>query len=513
MALGQDWRIALTLGLVLSLSSTAIVLQTFNEKGLMRSDGGQAGFAVLLFQDIAVIPMLALIPLLAIPGIDTHAVSTAADHAAQPSFMDSLEGWQRTLVTLGAVAIIVVGGRYLVRPLFRFVSKGRLREMFTATALMLVVGIALLMGFVGLSAALGTFLAGVVLATSEYRHELESDIDPFKGLLLGLFFITVGASVDFPLLGDNLLTIVGLTLGLIAVKGLVLGVLAWVFKVRGADKWLFALSLAQTGEFAFVLLSFTVANHVLPQDIASKMSLVVALSMLLTPLLFILFDRVIAPRYSAAQTRDPDVIDMEAPIIIAGHGRVGGIVNRMVRAAGYETVVLDHSSNQLDMLRRFGFKVFFGDATRPDLLHAAGIEKAKVLVVAIDGKEQTTELVRYISTHHPHVHVIARARDRNHVYELWAAGSRDIIRETFDSSLRMGRSVLEAFGLSREQAEGHVTAFRENDGRGMVELANLYRLDIPMVDNEPYIKRARELMDEEQLLLRIGPERADEAAE
>ncbi|MCB9992703.1 MAG: cation:proton antiporter [Hyphomicrobiaceae bacterium] len=512
MALGQDWRIALTLGLIVSLSSTAIVLQTFNEKGLLRSDGGQAGFAVLLFQDIAVIPMLALIPLLAIPGAG-NAAAAIADHAATPSFMDSLEGWQRALVTLAAVAIIVGGGRYLTRPLFRFVSMGRLREMFTATALMLVVGIALLMGFVGLSAALGTFLAGVVLANSEYRHELESDIDPFKGLLLGLFFITVGAGVNFSLLADNLVLIFGLTLALMLVKMLVLGVLAYAFKVRGADKWLFALSLAQTGEFAFVLLTFTVANHVLPQDLASKMSLVVALSMLLTPLLFILFDRVIAPRYSAAQSRDPDTIDIEAPIIIAGHGRVGGIVNRMVRAAGYETVVLDHSSSQLDMLRRFGFKVFFGDATRPDLLHAAGIEQARVLVVAIDGKEQITELVRYVTTHHPHVHVIARATDRNHVYELWAAGSRDIIRETFDSSLRIGRSVLEAFGLSRELAEDHVDAFRENDGRGMIELANLYRNDIPMVDNEPYIKRARELMEEEQRLLRIGPSPREEAAE
>ncbi|MFK8033587.1 MAG: cation:proton antiporter, partial [Hyphomicrobiales bacterium] len=380
MIFGIGWSVSLAIGLVLALSSTAIVLQTLNEKGLMKSDGGQASFAVLLFQDIAVIPMLAFIPLLALPelmdiaqnvdvaghkeeatGADSHGGED--DHGTSLNLVDGLAGWQRGLVTIAAIAAVVVGGSFLTRPIFRFIAMAKLRELFTATALMMVIGIALLMTLVGLSPALGTFLAGVVLANSEYRHELESDIDPFKGLLLGLFFMTVGAGINFGLLFENFGTIVGLTIGLMALKAGVLLVLSFIFKVRGPDRWLFALGLAQAGEFGFVLLSFTVANHVIPPSIADQLLLVVALSMLLTPALFILYDKVIAPRFAVSQTKEADEIDEEGSVIIAGHGRFGGMVNRMLMQAGFKTVVLDHSSNQLDMLRTFGFKVFFGDAT------------------------------------------------------------------------------------------------------------------------------------------------------
>ena len=342
MSLGQPWTIALAIGLIFALSSTAIVLQTFNEKGLMKSDGGQAGFSVLLFQDIAVIPMLALIPLLAMPELmdvaagsgheavtaeatsshDAASGSGASNHDTGPGFIETLPGWQRGLITIAAIAAVIVGGSYLTRPVFRFIALARLRELFTATALMMVIGIALLMSLVGLSPALGTFLAGVVLANSEYRHELESDIDPFKGLLLGLFFMTVGAGIDFGLLFGSFGPILGLTLGLIALKAAVLLGLAHVFKVEGSDRWLFALGLAQAGEFGFVLLSFTVANQVVPASVADQLLLVVALSMLLTPALFIAYDRLIAPRFAAAQEREPDAIDHEAPIIVAGHGRL-----------------------------------------------------------------------------------------------------------------------------------------------------------------------------------------------
>jgi len=412
MLFGIHWTIALAIGLVLCLSSTAIVLQTLNEKGLMKSDGGQASFSVLLFQDIAVIPMLALIPLLAMPELMDTATAVATDaahasdgdgHGAQMSLINHLNGWQRTLVTLGAIAAVVLGGHYLVRPLFRYIAMAHLREIFVAAALLLIVGIALLMTLVGLSPALGTFLAGVVLATSEFRHELESDIDPFKGLLLGLFFITVGASIDFGLLTDNFLLIIGLTLGLMLLKALILLVLSYVFKVGGSNRWLFALSLAQAGEFGFVLLSFTVANDVIPVSIADKLLLVVALSMLLTPALFILFDKVIAPKFnSAADTRGADTIDESAKIIVAGIGRFGSVVNRILTASGHNTVVVDYNDRQLETFRKMGIKVFYGDATRPDLLHAAGIEEADILVIAIDGEHQITELVKYVRENHPY---------------------------------------------------------------------------------------------------------------
>ncbi len=529
MAFGQPWSIALAIGSVLALSSTAIVLQTLNEKGLMKSDGGQSSFSVLLFQDIAVIPMLALIPLLAMPELmdvaatDTHGSATqleqshdshktetnghddhsgdhhseghSDDHGASYSLVDGLNGWQTALVTIGAVAAVVLGGNFLTGPIFRFIAAARLRELFTATALMMVIGIALLMTLVGLSPALGTFLAGVVLANSEYRHELESDIDPFKGLLLGLFFMTVGAGINFALLFENLWSIVALTLGLIALKAMVLLVLARVFKLKGADKWLFGLGLAQAGEFGFVLLSFTVANSVIPTPIADQLLLVVALSMLLTPALFIVYDRVISPRYIGAEGREMDEITEKSHIIIAGHGRVGGIVSRMLRSAGHTPTVIDFSSKQLELLRKFGISAYFGDATRPDLLHSAGIDEAKLFVIAIDGKTQITELVKYVRQNHPNVHVVARAVDRNHVYDLWAAGCRDIVRDTYDSSLRIGRSAFEAMGVPAEKAEEVKNAFNEIDRRTMLEMAEHYDPEIPMVENEEYMSKIRERID------------------
>ncbi len=493
MALGQPWSIALAIGLVFSLSSTAIVLQTLNEKGLMQCDGGQSSFSVLLFQDLAVIPMLAFIPLLVLPEladvVGAHPASDA-EHASL-SLVERLDGWQQALVTAGAIAFVVIGGSYLTRPIFRFIAGARLRELFTAVALVLVIGIALLMIVVGLSPALGTFLAGVVLANSEYRHELESDIDPFKGLLLGLFFITVGASIRFDLLMASFGEVMAMTLGLMALKAAVLYALSRAFRIGGSDRWLFTLGLAQAGEFGFVLLSFTVASSVIPAAIADKLLLVVALSMLLTPLLFILFDKVIAPRFAQSQTTEADEIDEKGKVIIAGHGRFGGIINRILKSSGYETVVLDYQSEQLEMLRAFGIKVFFGDATRPDLLHAAGIDEAKMLVIAIDDKENATELVRYVRKHYPHVYIIVRAFDRHHVYELWAAGARDIIRETFDSALRAGRSALEALGAHPYDAERQIRGYVLNDRQQMRDLAELFDPDIPVQQNTAYIERAK----------------------
>jgi len=502
MALGQPWSISLAIGLVMALSSTAIVLQTLGEKGLMKSDGGQSSFSVLLTQDIAVIPMLALVPLLAMPEL-VEAMSHAADHGgdhgsgdhgASLSLVDGLPAWGVALVTLGAVAFVIIAGSVLTGPIFRFISAANLRELFVATALMMVIGIALLMTLVGLSPALGTFLAGVVLANSEYRHELESDIDPFKGLLLGLFFMTVGAGINFGLLLDNLGVIVALTLGLMLLKAGVLFVLAIIFKIQGADRWLFALGLAQAGEFGFVLLSFTVSNAVIPTAVADQLLLIVALSMLLTPALFILYDRVIAPRFSAQEDREMDTIEDHSDIIIAGHGRVGGIVSRVLRGAGMKPTVIDFSSKQLEMLKKFNVQAYYGDATRPDLLHAAGIEQAKLLVIAIDDKDQITELVKYVRKHHPDVHIMARAMDRMHVYDLWFAGCRDIIRETYDSSLRMGRSAIEALGYSRDQADDMIGVFTQMDAENMFIAAQHHDPAIPTMENETYLKAVNDAL-------------------
>jgi len=357
------------------------------------------------------------------------------------------------------------------------------------------IGIALLMTLVGLSPALGTFLAGVVLANSEYRHELESDVDPFRGLLLGLFFMTVGAGINFVLLADNLFTILGLTLGLIAMKAGVLLILARLFRLEGADKWLFGLGLAQAGEFGFVLLAFTTASQVIPQSVADQLLLVVALSMMLTPALFIFYERVLAPRFTQEQGREADTIEEPGDIIIAGHGRFGGIINRMLRAGGYTPTVLDYSASHLDTLRSYGFKAFYGDATRPDLLHAAGIENAQLLIIAIDGKEQITALAHHVRKAHPNVKILARAVDRHHVYDLYAAGCDEIVRETFDSSVRMGRSAYEALGMHPFDAEQLARNFTDDDRHILAELAEVYDPTIPTHQNAAYMEKAKTVSD------------------
>ena len=504
LLMGHPWSIALAIGLVLSLSSTAIVLQTLNEKGLMKSDGGQSSFSVLLFQDIAVIPMLAFIPLLAMPelvDIAVAAVGNGEDGHGSLSMVDRLPAWQRAIVTAGAIALVVVGGSFLTRPIFRFIAIARLRELFTAFALLMVIGIALLMIVVGLSPALGTFLAGVVLANSEYRHELESNIEPFKGLLLGLFFITVGAAIQFDLLFANLGGVIAMTLGLIALKAFILYALSRVFGIGGSDRWLFTLGLAQAGEFGFVLLSFTVASSVIPQALAQQLLLVVTLSMLLTPLLFIIYDKLIAPRFAATTSREADAIEEHGSVIVAGHGRFGGIVNRILLSAGFKTVVLDYRSEQLDMLRTFGVDVYFGDAMRPDLLHAAGIEEARMLVIAIDERDSATELVRYVTENHPHIYVVVRALDRHHVYELWNAGARDIIRDTFDSSVRAGRSALEALGIHPYDAERQVRGFVINDREQMLGLASVFDPKIPAHENPEYVEKTKKYLERYQQVM------------
>ena len=453
MALGQVWSVALAIGLIFSLSSTAIVLQTFNEKGLSKREGGRSAFSVLLFQDIAVIPMLALIPLLALPELMSIAGQHDDGHDSA-TLISHLPGWAAALVVLGSVAGLVVAGRYLSRPLFRYVASSGLREAFTATALMLVIGIAALMSVIGLSPALGTFLAGVVLANSEFRHELESDIEPFKGLLLGLFFITVGAGIRFDILNESLLIIVGLTLGLMALKLLVFMLLGVIFRMRSSDFWLFGLSLAQAGEFGFVLLNYSVAQSVIPQALSQMLSMVVALSMFLTPALFIVFEKLIQPRYrESASDRAADTIDEKGRVIIAGSGRFGQVVNRILVANGYTTTVLDHKPDTIDIMRRVNIKSYYGDASRPDLLHSAGIDEAQLLVIAIDDPHRALVMLKHVKQAHPHVQVLARAFDRRDLYELRDAGADFVISETYHSALQTGVEALRRLGVHPYRAE------------------------------------------------------------
>jgi len=514
MALGQPWSISLAIGLVFALSSTAIVLQTLSEKGLMQTGGGRSAFSVLLTQDIAVIPMLALLPLLALPKPPDMVLSDALNrmgdagqgadqgaHAAATSFVQSLPGWGVTLLTLGAVAAIILTGIYLTRPVFRFIHAARLREMYTALALLIVVGIAYLMNLVGLSPALGAFLAGVVLANSEFRHELESDIEPFKGLLLGLFFITVGAGINFAILARDFFAVIGLALAVILIKGVILYLLGRAFGLRERNLWLFTLSLAQAGEFGFVLINFSGQQNVIPPAMNEMLLLVVALTMLITPLLFILYDWLSGHMEDATEPQEPDKIDDQAPVIIAGIGRFGQIVNRLVRSSGFNTVVLDHDLGAIQRMRQFGVKGFFGDPTRPELLHAAGLAEAKVLVAALDSPEQITKLVAFARRERPDLHIIARARDRTHVFRLYKAGADDIVREVFDSSLRAGRYVLENMGLTQFEAAELEQTFYKHDRQSVRELAALWDPDIPTIENSAYVARAKELERDLQTML------------
>ncbi len=469
IAVGSRWGEAVAIGLILAMSSTAIVLQTLAEKGLMGSEGGKSAFAVLLFQDIAVIPILALLPLLAVPGAAESVVAVSHGEASQ---LHALPGWMQALAVVGVVVGILVAGRFLMRPVFRFIAEAKMREVFTAAALVLVIGIALAMTWVGLSPALGTFLAGVVLAESEYRHELESDIDPFKGLLLGLFFISVGASIDFALLVDEPLKIAGIVAGLIAVKLIVLLALGKAFRMERGQGFLFAFSLAQGGEFAFVLFSFAIQNQVLTSEVANPLVAAVALSMMMTPLLMIFNERWLQPRlHPASQERAADAVEeSDHPVLIAGFGRFGQIVARVLSAQGIDAVVLDHDASHIERIRRFGYKVYYGDASRVDLLHAAGAEQAKVLVLAIDDRDRANATLEAVKKHFPHLKVLVRAFDVRHYYELKDRDADHINRELFGSSLEVGVEVLRLLGYPAHRALRAARQFREFDERAVDEL-------------------------------------------
>jgi CPA2 family monovalent cation:H+ antiporter-2 len=527
---GNLGSVALILGMMASLSSTAIVLQTLAEKNLMRTGGGRSAFSVLLTQDIAVIPMLAIIPLLSLPplqgpqagrfGIVNPQDAVESGNAAEPliSIVQSLPGWGAGLLTLAIVAGIVLAGHYLSRPIFRFVHAAKLPEMSTFISLLMVLGIAFLMMLVGLSPALGTFVAGVVLAGSEFRHQLEADLKPFKGLLLGLFFMTVGVGINFQMLGREPFTILGLTLGLMALKAAVLLGISFVFKLKRQDRWLFSLSLAQGGEFGFLIISFARSEGALPLAAGQQGLLVISLSMLLTPLLFIGYDRLTARFSSKTPDQAPDLIDEKGRVIVAGIGRFGQVVNRLVRTSGVPTVVLDSDMQTIETMRKFGVKGFFGDPARPELLEAAGLAEAQVIVVTVDDRDTALRIVRYARSRRPDIHIVARARDRVHVYELYQAGANDIVRETFDSSIRAGRYVLENMGFSEYEAAKVSQAYYRVDRAAMRDLAEVWVPGQATHMNEAYIARAKQLdRDLESALMEelheVKPMAAEDLAE
>lgn len=499
---GMTWQVALILGMLGAMSSTAIVLQTLTEKGLMRTVGGRASFAVLLSQDLAVVPILSIMPFLA-PNGGAVAKGDVTKGVAEPliTLVHHLPAWGVAGLTLVIVAAIILAGHYLSRPVFRFVHAARLPEMSTFISLLMVLGIAFLMLLVGLSPALGTFVAGVVLANSEFRHQLEADLQPFKGLLMGLFFMTVGVGINFALLIASPMLILAAVIGLIAIKVLVLGIVALVFRLKSRDRMLFTLGLAQGGEFGFLIITIARNESALPALTGQIAQLVISLSMLLTPLLFLGYERISA-RIAARQTEQPaDDIDERGAVIIAGVGRFGQVVNRLARHSGLTTVVLDNDMATIETQRRFGVKGYFGDPTRPELLEAAGLMEAQALVVAIDDKANATELVRFVRQRRPDIAIIARARDRIHVYELYQAGATKIVRETFDSSVRAGRYVLESMGFTDYEAATLSQAFWRLDRAAMQDLAELWvpgeRVDL----NKDFIARAGELDREMQMSL------------
>jgi monovalent cation:proton antiporter-2 (CPA2) family protein len=498
MLFGRIWQVGLAAGLVLALSSTAIVLQTMQEKGWMRTDAGEKGFAVLLFQDLAVIPILALLPLLATLPV---APSAEGAHGAS-AWADHLPGWQRTLVTLGAVAAIVAIGRTVVPAAFRLIARARLRETFTAAALLLVIGIAVLMQLVGLSPALGTFLGGMVLANSEFRHELEGDIEPFKGLLLGLFFIAVGASIDFDLIGARFGTVLGLVVGLVALKALVLYLLGWGARMGGDQRLLFALALAQGGEFGFVLLSFATQNGVLGGADAGLLVAVIALSMACTPVLLLGWERLIAPRKATAQgpTRAMDRPEEAHPVLIIGFGDFGASVGRLLSAAGVPTTVLDLDSDRVDLLRRLGLRVYYGDAGREELLRSAGAERARLAILCVGDAETNLALAKRIHHLFPHLQILARASGRLAAYELLEAGVPHVYRESLDSALRLGADALRLLGRRAHASWRLTQAFRRRDEAQLRRLAEVFR------DGQAHLSLAREAIRDLEASLRADQE-------
>ncbi len=493
--LGLDWRVALVISMALVLSSTAIVLQTLKEKGLMGTTFGSASFSILLFQDIIVIPMLAVIPLL---SSSTHSAPGNGHEGEMQTYL--LEGMPlgiQTLAVIMSVVLVILLGRYLIVPMLRLVAKTHLRELLTGSALLIVLGLALLMESVGLSPALGAFLGGVVLANSEFKHELESNLEPFKGMLLGLFFMAVGASINFIVITDNPLMISGLVVGAVVLKTVAIYLLSVIFKFSIDSRLMLSISLAQIGEFAFVLLSFAFQLNILDRSYLDIMLVVTALSMTLAPILGIVNERLILPNVGTkeSQKREMDHIAKTQRIIVVGFGHFGSTVVRFLRSHGVEATVLDRDPNRVDLLRKMGFEVYYGDATRIDLLESAGIEEAELLISAIDSPETTMELVEIVKEKYPHVKLMVRAKSRYDAYELLNMGIEDVYRESLETSVKLGVDVLSHLGFRKYSLTRQAQNFIKYDEYSLRTLAANPK------NTEEYIFKVREEIEQQEKLL------------
>ncbi|MEO7108470.1 MAG: glutathione-regulated potassium-efflux system protein KefC [Rhodoferax sp.] len=495
-AFGVPWTIALVGSLGLALSSTAIALQVMGERNLLPTGSGQAGFSILLFQDVAAIPILALLPLLGGSLEGNHHVAL-------------VERAQEAIKIVAVIAGIIIGGRLLLRPLLRWIARSKTPEIFTAASLLLVVGIAALMQIVGLSMALGAFLAGVLLAESEYRRELETNIEPFKGLLLGLFFIAVGMGVDLGVLRDSPLQMAAVVLGFLAVKAVVIFTIARLMKLPFQERPVFTLLLAQGGEFAFVVFQAAAGADVLPAQTASLLIGAVAVSMLVSPLLLVAIDKLLLPRYANCGVPELEEISEQqnAPILIAGFGRYGQIVSRVLLAQGHTCTVLDHDAEMIEAARSFGYRVFYGDATRLDLLRTAGAGQAKILVVAVDDVTQSLNIVDLAREHFPQLQIVARARDVTHWNQLREREVMLVQRELFESSLLSARSVLELLGQEATAAQSTIQVFRQHNFELFEQLHPHYKDRAKLIS---VVKQGRLQLEEqmakersEQLRLRV----------
>lgn len=493
MAIGFSWQAALIIGLALAMSSTAIAMQSVAQRNLNKTDTGRGALAVLLVQDIAVIPILAAIPVLVLmTGSPVDAIAEGALEVAEEAV--GPQGWVLAAYIIGGFILATLGSRFVIRPMMHFVAISHAREAFTALALLLVVGAALVTTYLGLSPALGAFLGGVLLADSEYRHELESNLAPFKDLLLGLFFISVGMSIDFSVVMDSPLIVAALVVVLVAVKMLVLFVLATFFKMHVADRLLLAILLSQAGEFAFVILQFADSARAISQYEADLLTVVVAFSMATTPLLLLAYDKLWAPRlHSAGQpVQQPDNINEQHKVIVLGYGRFGQIITRLLRAQGFEMTLIDDDPAQIALVKRFGVKVFYGDGARLDILRAAGADSARMIVIAVAGGARILSIAEQIRRNFPHIIIAARAIDRSHAHDLMALGVTVLERETFRSALSLGEKALTALGYEQDAAKRLAEAFEKHDLRLLEESYELRH------DQDAYVgfvRRSAELLD------------------
>lgn len=490
--MGYEWKPSLAVGMALALSSTALVLQMLQEKNILKTAEGETSFAVLLFQDIAVIPILIIMPLLAQHG-GVHL------NMQQASIVSQLPKWLHALLVTGVIGAVILTGHYLSRHLFLIIAKTNLREVFTAFSLALIVGITLLMETIGVSPALGAFIAGVVLANSEYKRTVETDIQPFKGLLLGLFFISVGMGMNFSLFTHQATLLISAVLALISIKALVLFVLGRLFGLTNLQTIGFAFALSQGGEFAFVLFQYAGESKVIDHDTAGFFTLAVALSMIATPFLMLLYHRYVVPQFmSILPVREYDAIDSKHGIILAGYGRFGQIIGRLLNGENINITVLEKNPEQIELLRKFGYKGYFGDASRIDLLKNAGIEHAKLLIVAVGNAEANLEIVKLAKQHFPHLTIFARARNRRHAYELHKAGVNYFKRELFDSSLTMTKEVLKFLDYTPEDIERKAQAFQEHDEATLMKSFEFFNKEADL------ISFARQATDELERILQTS---------